>query len=276
MNQPRREAADRAREATDEAREATDEAYGPVAALRYNKFEGLPTGFALRTAPRIADFYANRSIRDINPSVLDIGCGTGQLASYLLDRRIPVTGIDPSEHMLHHALRNNAEHVAAGRARFLRMDGASLDLPGSFGLSMATFNTLNHLSSQDHLRCCLSRAYHATAPGGYFLFDIDTRLGLQRAVETAELSETRDETTFRIRRFEGDRVLLYATGWFDYDQRRHRYRETILKIVIDTETLRLMMAAVGWSSLSYTTDDFCTLVENAEDGARAYGVAWKE
>ncbi len=249
--------------------------YGEIAALRYDKFEGRPSGFARRASPRIAAFYTNRSISNINPSVLDIGCGTGQLASYLLDRGIPVTGIDPSEHMLRHAVRNNAEHVAAGRARFLEMDGAALNLPESFGLAVATFNTLNHLSSHEHLRRCLSQVYHATAPGGYFLFDIDTRLGLQRAVETAELSETRDETTLRIRRFDGEQVILYATGWFICDQRWHRYRETILKIVIDTAALRRTMASVGWSTLSYTTDDYCTPVENAEDGARAFGVARK-
>ena len=255
---------------------ATDEAYGEVTALRYNKFEGRATGFARRAAPRIAAFYANRSIQIINPSVLDIGCGTGQLASYLLDRGISVTGIDPSEHMLRHAATNNAEHVAAGRARFLQMDGAALDMTESFGLAVATFNTLNHLSDHEHLRRCLSRVYHATAPGGYFLFDIDTRLALQRVVETAELSESDDETTFRIRRFDGERVILYATGWFICDQRWYRYRETIVKIVIDTEALRDMMASVGWSSLSYTEDDFRTPVENAEEGARAYGVAWRD
>ena len=110
-------------------------------------------------------------------------------------------------------------------------------------------------------------------PGGYFLFDIDTRRGLRRTAEIAELSETRDETTFRIRRFDGERVVLYATGWFICDQRSYRYRETIEKIVIDTEELRRTMRSVGWSSLKYTADDYCTPVENAEDGARAYGVA---
>jgi len=253
----------------------TDEAYGEAAALRYNEFEGRPTGFARRAAPRIAAFYASRPIPNVNPSVLDIGCGTGQLASYLLDRGIPVTGVDPSKHMLRHAVRNNTAHIAAGRARFLEMDGAALDLPDSFGLSVATFNTLNHLSGHEHLRRCLSRVYEATAPGGYFLFDIDTRRGLQRTVETAELSETHDETTFRIRRFDGERVILYATGWFICDQGWQRYRETIVKIVIDTEELRRTMASVGWSAPSYTTDDYCTPVENAEDGDRAYGVAWK-
>ena len=253
----------------------TDEAYGEIAALRYNEFEGRPTGFALRTAPHIAAFYANRSIPSIHPSVLDIGCGTGQLASYLLHRGIPVTGIDPSKHMIRHAVRNNAAHIAAGHARFLEMGGAALDLPASFGLAVATFNTLNHLTNHEELRRCLSRVYNAIAPGGYFLFDIDTRRGLQRTAEIAELSETCHETTFRIRRFDGARVILYATGWFICDGRRRRYRETVVKIVIDTEALRHTMAAIGWSSLHYTAHDYCTLVGNAEDGARAYGVAWK-
>ncbi len=253
----------------------TEEAYGEVAALRYNKFEGRPTGFAHRVAPHIAAFYTSQSIANIKPAVLDVGCGTGQLASYLIDRGIPVTGIDPSEHMLRHAVRNNAEHIAAGRARFVQMDGAALELSESYGLAVATFNTLNHLSSHEDLRHCLARVYDVTAPSGCFLFDINTRLGLQHTVEMAELSEAHDETTFRIRRFDGERVILYATGWFTCDERRYRYQETIVKIIIDTEELRGMMASVGWSSLTYTADDFCTPVENAEAGARAYGVAWK-
>lgn len=253
----------------------TDEAYGEVAALRYNEFESRPTGFARRAAPRIGALYTDRSIADINPAVLDIGCGTGQLASYLLHRGIPVTGIEPSKYMIDHAIRNNATHVSAGRARFLIMDGAELDLPDTYGLAVATFNTLNHFSSQERLGRCLGRVHDAMEPGGCFLFDIDTRRGLERTAETAELSETRDETTFRIRRREGDRVLLYATGWFRSGSYRWRYRETIRKIIIDTEVLRRTILSVGWSELTYTTEDYSTPVENAEAGVRAYGVAWK-
>ncbi len=256
--------------------EPTDEAYGEIAALRYNEFESRATGFARRAAPRIAALYTDRSIAGINPAVLDIGCGTGQLASYLLDRGIPVTGIDRSKYMIDHAIRNNAAHVSARRVRFFVMDGAELDLRDTYGLAVATFNTLNHFSSHERLRGCLARVHDATAPGGCFLFDIDTRRGLQQTAEIAELSETGDETTFRIRRWEGDRVLLYATGWFLSGRYRWRYRETITKIIIDTEVLRSTMASVGWSALSYTTEDYHTPIENAEEGDRAYGVAWKE
>ncbi len=177
--------------------------------------------------------------------------------------------------MIHHALRNNAAHVSTGRARFLIMDGAELDLRDTYGLAVSTFNTLNHLSSQEHLRDCLVRVHNATAPGGCFLFDIDTRRGLEQTADIAELSETHDETTFRIRRWEGDRLLLYATGWFRSGSYRWRYRETIKKIIIDTEVLRRTIFSVGWSELTYTTEDYSTPVENAEAGARAYGVAWK-
>jgi len=253
----------------------TDQAYGEVAALRYNEFESRSTGFAQRIAPRIAALYTDRSIADINPAVLDIGCGTGQLASYLLDRGIPVTGIDPSKYMINHAIRNNAAHVSTGRARFLIMDGAELDLPGSYGLAVATFNTLNHFPSQERLESCLARVHGAMEPGGCFLFDINTRRGLEQTAEIAELSETPDETTVRIRRWEDDRLLLYATGWFQYGQDRWRYCETISKLVIDTESLCRTMASIGWTDLRYVTEDYRTPVENPEAGARAYGVAWK-
>ncbi len=253
----------------------TDESYGKVAALRYDEFESRPTGFARRAAPLIAALYADHSIANINPAILDIGCGTGQLAAYLLDQGIPVTGIDPSKYMIDYAIRNNAAHVSAKRASFFVMDGAELDVPGSFGLAVATFNTLNHFPSHERLRRCLTRVHDAMESGGCFLFDIDTRRGLEQTAEIAELSETADETTVRVRRWERERLLLYATGWFLCGEYRWRYRETIRKIIIDTDALRCMMAAVGWCQLTFTTEDYSTAVENPEADPRAYGVAWK-
>lgn len=252
-----------------------DTAYAGTAALRYNTFESRPTGFARTIAPRLAAFYEERSIVDINPAVLDIGCGTGQLASYLLDVGIPVTGIDPSKAMIDHAYRNNAGHVSAGLARFHVMDGAELDLPDTYGLAVATFNTLNHFPSHQRLNSCLKRIFEALDPGGCFLFDIDTLHGLERLAEVAELSNTPDETTFRIRRWDGNRLELYATGWFLSSEYRWRYCETIRKIVIDTDELRRMLTAIGLTDLRYTTEDYTTTVENPEGSTRAYGVAWK-
>ena len=73
----------------------------------------------------------------------------------------------------------------------------------------------------------------------------------------------------------GDGVYKSVDGGTTWNNMGLKTSEHIAKIVIDTEALRRTMAYVGWSSLSYTTNDYCTPVENAEDGVRAYGVAWR-
>ena len=76
------------------------QAYGRVFARVYNMKWG---GFANRVAPLILDFYQNTTIGQENKSVLDLCCGTGQLAVHFLDRGYRVTGIDSSENMLYYA-----------------------------------------------------------------------------------------------------------------------------------------------------------------------------
>ena len=53
------------------------QAYGRVFARAYDM---MLVDFVNQVAPRILDFFANSSIGQTNKSVLDLCCGTGQLA----------------------------------------------------------------------------------------------------------------------------------------------------------------------------------------------------
>jgi len=68
---------------------------------------------------------------DVQPSdeILEIGCGPGQAAWLVCEhlRDGHLTAIDRSAVAIERASRRNAEHVAAGRVRFLRVALADLD-----------------------------------------------------------------------------------------------------------------------------------------------------
>lgn len=248
-------------------------AYNAHASLRYNIFAARPTAFALRIAPAILRFYRAKQIDSLNPAVVDVGCGTGQLARELLREGIPVVGIDTSGHMLTHAQKNNAENVASGQAQFIEMDASELALDRRFGLAVSTYNTLNHVQSLSHLARCISSIQEVVAPGGYFLFDIDTRRGLEETAAQTIVSDTDDEVTLWKRMLDGDRIILYATGCFRHENTWYRYRETITKIFLGTDELRQLLLDAGWSSVTYTADDFTTPVDHPERDARAFCVA---
>jgi len=252
-----------------------NEAYGETAALRYNIIESRPSGFAMQIAPKVYAFYQQTSTAQVNQRLLDVACGTGQLAAYFLDHGFEVVGIDRSTHMLKYARANNAKHVAIGKSQFNERDTSNFHFDSQFGLAVCTFNGLNHLASFGQVEGCLAGVFQALVPGGYFIFDINTRRGLKSVVETVDLYDTDEEIILRKRIFDGERVILYASGCFLHEGAWTRYRETIFKIIIDTKELRQSMLDNGWSSVTYTNDDLMSPIEDPEVEHVAYVVARK-
>jgi SAM-dependent methyltransferase len=154
----------------------TPPAYGRLFAAYYNQHWQT---FAEQTAPRLLAWYAATPPGRQRLPVLDLGCGTGQLTRHFLAAGYSVTGLDISADMLAHARANNALGVAEGRARFVQGDAAAFTLDGAFGLVVSTFDALNHLPDLEALRGCFRSARAVLAPGGRFVFDLNTRLGLQ-------------------------------------------------------------------------------------------------
>jgi SAM-dependent methyltransferase len=103
--------------------------------------------------------------------LLDLCCGTGQLAAALAERGYDVTGLDNSPEMLRYARRN------APAARFIRADARSFNLPASFDAIISTFDSLNHFLSLKDLSAVFRQARQALAPTGWFLFDMNVERG---------------------------------------------------------------------------------------------------
>lgn len=251
-----------------------DEAYGVAAALRYSIFENRPDSFAHKLAPRIRRFYEQTKTGATNRDVLDLACGTGQLATHFLEHGYGVLGLDRSPHMLRHAQEACAPSVDAGRALFAEGDASDFHFDRKFGLVTCTFNALNHLPNRADVTHCLSCVHEALVPGGYLVFDIETPRGLREVVDVTDLHDTDDEIIVRKRLFDGEHVILYASGCFVHEGIWHRYRETILKIVIDPGELRRSMSQHGWSQVSYVDEDLTAGVD-PEERAVVYGVARK-
>lgn len=148
-------------------------------------------GFARQVAPLILDFYAATASGQENKDILDLCCGTGQLAVHFLEKGYRVVGLDLSEHMLHHARENARAYIESGQARFIQGDASDFTLDESFGLIVATFDSLNHLENEEALRRCFQCAEAAAVGEGYFIFDLNTRSGLRRwnSIQVDESSE---------------------------------------------------------------------------------------
>jgi ubiquinone/menaquinone biosynthesis C-methylase UbiE len=116
------------------------QAYGPEFAQIYDRNY---SEFAVATAPIVHRFFEQHAPPARPRTLLDLACGSGQLAQHFLDVGYTVTGIDLSESMLEHARHRNEQHVQAGTARFLRANAADFTIPETVSLVVSTYDALN-------------------------------------------------------------------------------------------------------------------------------------
>lgn len=98
--------------------------------------------------------------------ILDLCCGSGQMARALTARGFRVTGLDASAPMLRLARKN------APGAEFIRADMRRFRLPPQFAGALCAFNSLAHLAGEGELKAVFQNVRAALLPGAPFLFDI--------------------------------------------------------------------------------------------------------
>jgi SAM-dependent methyltransferase len=103
-----------------------------------------------------------------NARVLDLCCGTGNLAQHLAARGYEVTGVDASPEMLRIARENAPEPV------FLQADAADFTVPHPVDAAVCLFDSLNHLLEPEQLQRAFNSVHAALNPHGCFVFDINT------------------------------------------------------------------------------------------------------
>jgi SAM-dependent methyltransferase len=106
-----------------------------------------------------------------NARILDLCCGTGQMAQKLKTLGYRVTGIDGSPEMLSYA-RENAPGV-----EFLQADARSFKTPLKYHAVISVFDSLNHIMSIRELGTVFRSAFDALRSNGLFMFDLNTEAG---------------------------------------------------------------------------------------------------
>lgn len=251
------------------------QAYNPAFARIYN---ARWASFAQNAAPRLRTFYESTPLGEHNRDLLDLCCGTGQLALHFLDNGYHVTGLDLSDAMLDYARQNVAPYLLTGQARFVQGDAANFKFDQPFGLVLSTFDALNHLPGWDALKGCFLSVFPVLAPGGTFIFDLNTPLGLRRwtgiSVEDSPelMLVTRslfDETT--------DRAFTRISGFVQAeDDRYERFEETAYEIPFELEGVKQALLDTGFIHVRFAKlQDLSAPLSNPEQENRVFIITEK-
>lgn len=149
--------------------------------------------------------------------ILDLCCGTGQLAADLVGRGFRVTGVDGSGEMLRYAGENAPE------AEFVLSDARSFDLPPTFDGAVSQFGSLNHVMNLQELRSVFEQVHGSLLPGGRFLFDLNTEEGFLARWDGSSFGHAEDDHAFiaggtydqehKVGRFSVTMFFLGDEGW---------------------------------------------------------------
>ena len=235
-------------------------------------------GFANSVAPRIRDFYEQTPIIKQSKAVLDICCGTGQLALHFLEQGYEVVGLDISPAMLEHARANCQSYIDKGKAKFITGDAADFHVDASFGLAISTYDALNHLPDMEALARCFRSAYTVLLDRGWFIFDLNTRRGLRQW--TGMSVQDMDDLTLITRGVAvdaDDRMYTHITGFMRQEDGCYtRVDQTAFNSVFELPVVAGLLRDAGFAGV------YCALVdaldsplENPEQESRVFFVAQK-
>jgi len=224
------------------------QAYGDLFAKVYNR---KWQDYANRISPHIFEFYEATATGKEHKTLLDVCCGTGQLSVYFLERGYNVIGLDISEGMLAYARENALPYLVSKRARFIQGDAAGFEMDDSFGLVVSTFDSLNHLPDMDSLRGCFQSVFKVLVEGGYFVFDLNTAVGLKN---WNSLSINPGEEIFLLNRGIYDensvRAWTKITGFVrNEDGLYQRFDETVYNTVFQMQKVLDSLMEIGFYSV---------------------------
>lgn len=107
-----------------------------------------------------------KHIRKKNPSIFEVGGGTGSLGEMLIQNGYRYFGSDLNRNMCKEARLKNLPVFCA--------DCRAIPLKKPFDLIIFLYDGINYLLSIDDYRILFDQVYQSLSPGGCFLFDITT------------------------------------------------------------------------------------------------------
>jgi SAM-dependent methyltransferase len=131
-------------------------------------------GVGKRYMPLITKLLEERGIR--NARIVDLGCGTGELARELARLGHRVLAVDRSAEMIQLARTNTADSAVEYRVE--SMEG--LHVKDKYEIATCTFNCLNYLLDPIEVENTFLNVAAGLVPGGLFVFDSNTELQYER------------------------------------------------------------------------------------------------
>lgn len=253
-------------------------AYREFAAIYDRLMNDMPYDEWVRFAERAWAEYG------IHPrKVVDLGCGTGNIAIPLAVRGYELTGIDLSDEMLavaqqkYERTRSGALSSAAGRISWLQLDMREWELDEAADAVVSFCDCLNYITEPEGVIAAFRRTYAGLSPGGIFAFDVHMPQQLEAYAASQPFVLDEDDVAYiwTCEYDEDRREIEHSITFFAMEPSGlfRRFEETHVQRAYPLDWLERELAAAGFTDIRITAD--FTSKSPGSDAERAFFTARK-
>lgn len=146
----------------------------------YNDFAKVYDRFQEIDYDEFVDFYKNIfKENNLTPeTIIDLGCGSGEISLRMAKCGYNTVGIDISEDMLAIAQDKAVEQKLD--VLFLNQDMTEFEFPKKVGAVISTLDCINYLTDYEDLTQAFERVSEVLSDDGLFIFDINSEYKLSQ------------------------------------------------------------------------------------------------
>lgn len=127
-------------------------------------------------------------------SIIDLGCGTGEVAIPLAKQGYEVFGLDLSSHML--ACASKKAHDENVAVQWIQQDMRQLSGLENIDVVISYCDSINYITNEEDLRAVFERVYDSLTADGLFIFDFHAITYATAHLMDGTFTHVTDELTY--------------------------------------------------------------------------------
>lgn len=155
--------------------------------------------------------------------ILDVGCGTGELAIRFSRKGYSVTGVDLSEEML--SVANDKISNAGFVVDLYEQDMRELEGLGTFDCVQIVCDSLNYLHDLDEVKTTFERVSDHLTNNGMMIFDVHSIWKMQNLFNDQTYADNGEEVSFIWHALEGEEPnsVVHDLSFFILNKKNEQY-----------------------------------------------------
>lgn len=216
--------------------------------------------------------HANKQIN----SVLDLGCGTGEVTIRLAEKGYTITGVDKSSEMLSQAMVKSTENQLP--ISWIKQDITELTGFSNIDLCVSYCDVMNYITSKTDIESVCERVYHSLNDDGLFVFDIHAPHYANEFLIGNTFADVTDELSYIWECEQGDEqtdMYHYLTFFQRVGEHYVRFDEIHHQKVYDIAIYTTILKNVGFSNINIYADFTLENENSLENSERLFILAKK-